>query len=160
MTHAALSELPDSIKEASSRPFKTAEDGDLMIWSEKFSVGVHAIDDQHHEIFDSLNDLQTAVIDHHDREVISSLLSQVAEGTRAHFASEEAMMAKSKYNGMALHALKHQRLLEQLDAFVARFNRGFELNEHSLIFMRDWFIPHILEADANFGLWYYEHCLS
>jgi hemerythrin len=66
-------------------------------------------------------------------------------------------MTTAKYAGTALHTIKHQHLLEQLDAFIARFNRGFDLTEHSLIFLRDWFIPHILEADLNFGLWYSEH---
>jgi hemerythrin len=130
---------------------------DLMIWSDKYSVGVASIDFEHHELFDAINDLQAVVMNHKEREVIDSLLSKVTEGTRAHFASEEALMAAAKYAGTALHTLKHQHLLEQLDAFIARFNRGFDLTEHSLIFLRDWFIPHILEADLNFGLWYSEH---
>jgi hemerythrin-like metal-binding protein len=132
---------------------------DLMIWDEKISVGISVIDTEHQDLFDAINDLHLAVLGHEDREAIRSLLTRVVDGTRAHFASEEALMEIVKYNGRALHALKHQHLMEQIDAFAARFNRGVELNEHSLIFIRDWFIPHIMESDTNFGLWYSEHCL-
>jgi hemerythrin len=140
--------------------FRQFMDEDLMIWSDKISVGVGVIDTEHKDLFDAINDLHIAVIGHEDRASISSLLIRVVEGTRAHFASEETLMEIVKYNGRALHALKHQYLQDQIDALVARYNRGIDLNEHSLIFIRDWFIPHILEADSLFGLWYGEHCLS
>lgn len=138
--------------------FRPPQPGDLMVWGSKYGVSVASVDRQHHEIFDAINDLQAAVVHHSDRETIGSFLNEVVDETRVHFATEEALMAASKYNGMALHTLKHQHLLEQLAAYVTRFNRGFELSDHSLNFLRDWFIPHILEADANFGHWYSEHC--
>jgi hemerythrin len=143
-----------------TRQLRPMHEDDLLIWSEMISVGLDTIDAEHQDLFDAINDLHLAVIGHEDRESVGSLLSRVAESTHAHFASEEALMESVKYNGKALHALKHQHLLDQLDAFVARFNRGTDLNEHSLNFIRDWAIPHILESDVNFGHWYREHCLS
>ena len=157
MTFMTSSEMPGTGPDLHEDRSLLSGAEDLMIWSDKYSVGVASIDNEHHELFDAINDVQAAVKNNEERGKIGSLLNTVAEGTRAHFASEEAMMAASKYNGMALHALKHQHLLEQADAFIARFNRGFDLNKHSLIFLRDWFIPHILETDLNFGLWYVEH---
>ncbi len=130
---------------------------ELMIWSKEYSVGVASIDDEHRGLFDAINEIHAAVKSNKERSEIGLLLGKVADGTRSHFASEEAMMIAAKYNGAALHTIKHQHLLEQVDAFIARFNRGFNLNEHSLTFLRDWFIPHIVEADANFGLWFAEH---
>lgn len=142
------------------RHFQQFMQDDLMVWSEEFSVGVGRIDAEHQDLFDAINDLHIAVLGHEDRVSIHSLLVRVAEGTRAHFISEEGLMGSVKYNGKALHALKHQRLMEQIDGLVARFNRGIDLDERSLLFIRDWFIPHILEIDKNFGFWYSEHCLS
>jgi hemerythrin-like metal-binding protein len=135
-------------------------DEDPMVWSEKYSIGIGVIDTPHEELFDAINDLYLAVFGEEDREVVSSLLTRLVEAAHAQFTAEEALMETVKYTGRALHALKHQYLLDQLDAFAARFHRGIELNEHSLIFIRDWAIPHILDADANFGHWYREHCLS
>lgn len=157
MAFMTSSEMPGTGPEVKDDRFRQPDVDDLMRWSDAYSLGVGIQDREHHVLFEAINDLQAAVVSHEERALIGSLLRTVAEGTRAHFVSEEAMMASTKYNGLALHALKHQRLLEQVDAFVARFNRGFDLNEHSLIFLRDWFIPHILEADSNFALWYSEH---
>ena len=140
--------------------FGSLQDGELMIWSEEYSVDAGNIDTEHKDLFDAINDLQVAVVGHEDRESVGLLLIRVDEGTHAYFASEEALMASVRYNGRALHALKHQHLTEQIDAFVARFHRGTDLNDNLLLFIRDWFIPHILEADKNFGHWFREHCLG
>ncbi|MFZ1087101.1 MAG: bacteriohemerythrin [Terracidiphilus sp.] len=159
MTYADSSTTPALSAPLPERPRRPFRDEDLMIWSEKIGVGIGVIDTEHQDLFDAINDLHVAVIGHEDRASVSSLLIRVVEGTRAHFTSEESLMERVKYNGKTLHALKHQYLLDQIDAFDARYRRGVDLNEHSLIFIRDWFIPHILEVDKNFGLWYSEHCL-
>jgi len=129
----------------------------LMVWSNKFSTGIGVLDKEHQALFEALNGVQAAVIAKEERGTIGALLHMVAEGTSAHFTSEETMMAASKYSGLALHILKHQHLLEQLNAFMARFHRGYNLDDHSLVFLRDWFIVHIQNDDLNFGLWLNEH---
>ena len=81
-------------------------------------------------------------------------LRKVAELTRAHFSSEEGMMTANKYPGVALHLFKHQYLMEQLDALLARVNRGgFKLTEYSLTFLHDWFNTHIQKEDRQFAVW-------
>jgi len=131
---------------------------DLMVWHHKYGVGVGVMDDDHRGLFDAINAVQAAVIRKESHAAIGSRLNALAQATRAHFAAEEALMAGAQYAGLALHALKHQRLLEQVVAFVTRYERGgFTLHEHSLNFLRDWLIPHIQEMDLNFGLWLNEH---
>jgi len=86
------------------------------------------------------------------------LLVMLAGKTRAHFTAEQALMDREKYAGRTLHVIKHQYLLQQLDAFVTRFNSGSSrLNEHSLHFLSDWLTTHILKEDKNFALWLNEH---
>ena len=68
------------------------------------------------------------------------------------------MMTASKYPGLMLHSMKHRYLLEQLNAFSARYRReASTINEHSLKFLRDWVVTHIQNEDLNFGLWLNEH---
>jgi hemerythrin-like metal-binding protein len=160
MTGAARSVTPDLSTQLPDQRLRQPKKDDLMIWSEAIAVGIGAIDTEHRNLFDAINDLQIAVIGHEDRESVSTFLVRVVEGTRDHFASEVALMETVKYNGTMLHALKHQHLMAQIDAVAARYNRGVDLTEHSLLFIRDWFIPHIQDADKNFGHWYREHCLS
>ena len=78
----------------------------------------------------AINDLQGAVLKDDQQGLTGPLLRRVAELTRAHFSSEEGLMAANKYPGMALHLFKHKYLVEQVDALQARVNRGgFKLTD-------------------------------
>jgi hemerythrin len=126
----------------------------LPTWSNEMSVGVEAMDREHRELDQAINELSAAVLHDDQQSLTGPLLRKVAEVTRAHFSSEENLMAVNKYPGMALHLFKHQHLMEQLDALQARVSRGgFKLNEHSLSFMHDWLNTHIQKEDAQLALW-------
>ena len=122
------------------------------------TIRIAVFDMEHEEIVRAINALQEAVEAGKDRSETAPLLSKLAALTITHFQSEEAMMAASKYPGLMLHALKHQRLLDQLAAFQSRHGRDSSpMNQHSLKFLRDWVTTHIQNDDLNFGLWQNEH---
>ncbi len=122
------------------------------------AIGIAAFDKEHEEIVAAVNALQQAVEAGKDRSETAPLLRKLAAQTIAHFQSEEAMMAASKYPGLLLHALKHQYLIDQLTAFQARYSRdNSTIDRHSLNFLRDWVNTHIQNDDLNFGLWQNEH---
>jgi hemerythrin len=128
-------------------------EADLPNRNGEMGVGVEAIDREHRELAQAINDLDAAV--RHDQQSLTGpLLRKVADVTRAHFSSEAALMAANRYPGMALHLFKHQYLTEQLDALQARVSRGgFKLDEHSLRFLRDWLNTHIQQEDLQFAAW-------
>jgi hemerythrin len=130
----------------------------LLNWSREFAIGIGIFDTEHREIVDELNELQAAVEGGLERGVTGPLLGKLASDTVTHFKAEETMMAAAKYPGLMLHEMKHERLLEQLNAFLARYSRdGSEMDRHSLNFLRDWVTTHIQSEDMNFGLWLNEH---
>jgi hemerythrin len=117
-------------------------------------VGVETIDREHRELSQAINDLHTAALQDGQQSLTGPLLRKVAEVARAHFSSEEGLMVSSNYPGMALHLFKHQYLMEQVDALLARVSRGgFKLTEYSMTFLHDWFNTHIQEEDTQFGVW-------
>ena len=127
-------------------------------WNRESVIGIGIFDQQHREIVDEINEVQAAVEAGMKQSVTGPLLTRLADNTVAHFKAEEAMMAASKYPGLMLHGMKHQRLLEQLKAFLGRYNRdGSMMDRHSLNFLRDWATTHIQSEDMNFGLWLNEH---
>jgi hemerythrin-like metal-binding protein len=130
------------------------KNSDTVNLSREMSIGIETVDHDHRELAQAINDLHAKVTDIDAQSLAAPLLRNVAELTRAHFCSEEMMMAVNSYPGAALHAFKHLYLMQQLDALVARVNRGgFKLNEHSLTFLRDWFNAHIQKEDAQFAIW-------
>jgi hemerythrin len=121
-------------------------------------IGIGIFDREHSALHDILNALQKEIEGRRDDDATGALLTDLARGIEAHFKSEEAMMEASKYPGLMLHAMKHQRLIEQLQALRARYNRDRTImNKHSLNFLRDWFATHIRNDDMNFSLWQNEH---
>lgn len=122
------------------------------------SIGIGVFDREHSALLDILNALQNEIEERRDDDAIEALLAALARGIEAHFKSEEAMMEASKYPGLLIHSMKHQRLLEQLGALRARYSRDSTImDKHSLSFLRDWFAAHIHNDDLNFGLWQNEH---
>jgi len=130
----------------------------LSVWSDELKLGIGSLDREHREQFEAIGEIQAAVGQNAERSVMGPLLIKLTVRTRAHFASEESMMGANKYPGLVLHALKHQYLLQQLDAFDARYERGgFTLTDHSLNFLSDWLTTHFQKEDLSFSLWLNEH---
>ena len=128
-----------------------------MDWSEELAIGVAAVDTEHRELIDAINDLEAAVVADGDRGRTIQLVARVAREARSHFASEETTMAAARYPGAALHALKHQRMADQIQAFLGRYSRDTSaLNGHVLNFLRDSLALHVTSEDANFGRWMQE----
>ena len=122
------------------------------------SIGVEVVDKEHRDLVDAINDLQVAVDDGQDRRRTIELVARVARESRSHFASEETEMSNARYPGAALHAVKHQRMADQIDAFLGRYSRDTSsLNNHVLSFLRDTLALHITSEDAIFGRWIREH---
>ena len=87
-----------------------------------------------------------------------AVLRQVAERARAHFSSEEAMLASTNYPGLAAHKLKHQTLIVEIEELLTRFDNGdLTLNDRSLNFLGYWFNAHTEHDDLPYGVWLNAH---
>jgi len=125
-----------------------------LTWSDRYAVGVQAIDDEHKELFDAIRAFDLAMTQNTEAAEIRGLLRNLTAATVKHFAHEEAAMREAKYPGLTLHCGNHRHLMEKLDAFTVRFSRGgAAINRHSLSFLRDWLVPHIENDDRRFANW-------
>lgn len=130
----------------------------LLTWDDKHSVGVQALDGEHLELYATINDLHDAVLQGNDRSQTAALLRQVADNARAHFLSEEAMLASTGYPGLAAHKLKHQVLVAEIEELLTRFENGdLTLNDRSLNFLGYWFNAHTEHDDLPYGAWLNAH---
>ena len=126
----------------------------LMTWNKNYSVGVQTLDGQHTGLFEILNDLHAAMMKGQAQSLTGPLLRKLLEYTNTHFKAEEAMMAGTKYPGLADHKIKHRDLVKQVEDYVARYEKGeITLNLHLLNFLRDWLTNHIQKVDKEYGPW-------
>ena len=130
----------------------------LLAWNQKYSVGVHTLDDQHTGLFNILNDLHEAMMKGQAQSLTGPLLKKLVDYTRSHFAAEEALLARTQYPGLKEHKALHVELVKQVEDYVERFDRGeITLNLHLLNFLRDWLTNHIQKTDREYGPWLNEH---
>lgn len=130
----------------------------FMTWNENLSVGVHALDDQHTVLVETLNDLHAAMMKGQARTITGKLLHSLVDYTRDHFAAEEKMMAATGYPELPQHRIKHQDLTKQVEEFVGRYEKGdITLSVNLLNFLSDWLTKHIQGDDQKYGPWMNEH---
>jgi hemerythrin-like metal-binding protein len=128
-----------------------------LTWSDRYAVGVEAIDDEHKQLFDAVRGLESAMARFAQPAEMGELLKKLSASTARHFADEEAMMREAKYPGLVLHMANHQRLMEKMEAFAARHSQsGVAVNQHALNFLRDWLLHHIENDDVRLGAWLHE----
>jgi hemerythrin len=126
----------------------------LFTFDKTYSVGIQFVDDQHAGLFDTLNELHSAMLKGRPNAVIGRLLQDLLAYTRSHFSAEEAMLAKAKYPGLGEHQAKHKMLTAQVADYVERHKRGeAALSVHLLNFLRDWLTSHILREDRAYSAW-------
>lgn len=120
-------------------------------WSNDLSVGIEEIDAQHKVLVDLLNQMHEAIQQRHATQVTSSIIDQLGEYTRVHFAVEESLMRILHYPEYERHKEEHEQLIEQLSELRAKLDTGkssisFELAH----FMRTWLTQHIMESDKRY----------
>lgn len=129
----------------------------LIEWSDKLSVGIQEIDEQHMVLVGLLNDLHTAIHEQHGGDACAAILDQLVDYTRIHFAVEESLMRILEFPDYEAHKDEHEELLLEVRKLQGKIAAGtanisFEL----LHFLRMWLTNHILDSDME----YTDHFLS
>ena len=125
---------------------------DLFHWSDEFSVHIQEVDEQHKVLVDLLNQLHTAIREHHGKATSREILDRLAEYTRTHFLLEESLMRLTHYPGFEIHKQQHEELMMQVQALQHKLDHEnaaitFEL----LHFLKNWLVQHINDSDKRFG---------
>jgi len=124
----------------------------ILSWSNKYSVGVKTLDDQHKGLLRVLNELHAAMMKGEAQKIAGPLLDKLMAGARDHFALEERMMSEARYAGMADHRAKHQELIVKLGNFIDRSRKGDNTMYVQLLnFLRDWLNDHMLQEDQEYA---------
>lgn len=123
-------------------------------WSQKYSVGIPAMDAQHRELVSLLNQIQNAILSGHSDGVTWELLDRLALYTVRHFKAEEALMSAVDYPEVVSHCQAHRKLTERVEQFIATREAGSSVHNFEMAeFLSDWLNHHILGSDKLYGEW-------
>lgn len=128
-----------------------------MEWSDKFSVGIPAIDSQHRELFKRINNLVVAIKEHRCKEEIDETITFLEDYARIHFSEEEKHMRRTHYNGYEEQLKEHGQYLAavadlKLQASLPRVpGSSYDLSATTNQVVVDWIVKHIIKVDTKFA---------
>ena len=120
----------------------------MIQWSERYEVGIAAIDGQHREMVDIANRLLAGLRAGRERDELVETLRELVRSAEHNIATEERLMQE---HGLAPahHAEEHQRLLEAIRHFDLRLDPGGLAD--AARFLHEWLLGHIDEDDRPFA---------
>ncbi|MGB9197092.1 MAG: bacteriohemerythrin [Terriglobales bacterium] len=121
-------------------------------WIESYSVGVAELDEHHQYFFCLLNILQDAIGEDKSESVVEMVLNELLEFARYHFTTEEELMRKANYPGLARHSEEHAIVAARLAKLKKSFQPGEKDNGFALLdLVRSWLVKHFEQADKEYS---------
>ncbi len=87
-----------------------------IVWGPGYELGIEDIDLQHHYFANLILRLARDFDAHSDAALRLGMLEELNAYARFHFTSEENLMQRAGYPGLAAHRALHHRLLDELSA--------------------------------------------
>jgi hemerythrin len=125
----------------------------LMTWTEKMSVGVKVLDDDHKKLVSMLNELHDGLQAGHGKEALGKILDGLINYTKIHFGREEQFFSKTAYADSAAHKKEHDELTRQVIDVQQKYKSGAvsTLSLEVMNFLKNWLIQHIQGSDKKYG---------
>lgn len=122
-----------------------------VVWNTRYNTGIQVIDEQHQELFATVDQLRKSVQNGLPREEVQELLTQLVRLSEQHFRTEEAFMAKYAYPDLTQHVAEHASMLTSLHELLAKFEEShLALALMVPTFMEGWLKHHISDGDFGF----------
>jgi hemerythrin len=93
-------------------------------WTDSFSVGNPAIDTQHRQLVDLVNELHDAMKAGKGQATLAHVFSSLVEYIEMHFRTEEAMFSVTDYPHQEMHVKEHRKLMEEAYELKEKFESG------------------------------------
>ncbi len=126
----------------------------VLKWDEKLSVGVEALDEQHKELFQSLEELVEAFQESRQDKQVSELIEFLDDYSLRHFRAEDDLMRLYGYPGSEHHRKEHQIFisrLENLKQDLATKGPSHALASQATHLLLKWIVSHIKNVDYELG---------
>lgn len=133
----------------------------MIQWKESYRLGIDIIDEQHKRLFDIAEEAETIMEmpEHVDRfDDIVSILDELRDYIKYHFAEEEKILLKLNYNKFFEHKVAHSDFIERIcEMDIEQIDEN--QSEHGLAILRmlmDWLVEHVLVKDKEWSEVYKE----
>jgi len=124
----------------------------LLSWTEKMSVGIAALDEEHQQLVAMLNELYAGVQGGTSQDALGHVLDELIGYTASHFKHEEHLFAQTGYPESAAHKKEHDALTQQVLDVQAQYKAGATgtLSMEVMAFLKTWLVTHIQGSDKKY----------
>jgi hemerythrin-like metal-binding protein len=125
----------------------------LINWSDKMSVGVASLDEEHKKLVDLLNELHDGIQAGKAYGVLAHVLDALVSYTANHFKHEEELFARTGYPASTEHKREHDHLTGQVMDIQSKLKSGDRetLSYEVVNFLKNWLFNHIQGSDKFYG---------
>jgi hemerythrin-like metal-binding protein len=122
----------------------------LLQWSDRYRIGIEAVDHEHRELIDLINRLHAELATRHAKLAVPGFFGDLLQGISAHFALEEKFMRERNYDQLTAHKADHERLLDEIRDIMDEFEQSDTIDSAELAKRLDaWFSRHFESHDAR-----------
>ena len=119
-------------------------------WSNKFSLGVNFLDEQHRYFFQILKDLEEISGESSCSEKLKQVFFSMVHYVEHFLIREEMYYKNNNYPGFDAHKKEHGILISEIVKMKDEYANGKEgICDKMKDFMNDWFHKHILGYDRK-----------
>lgn len=124
----------------------------FLEWNSSFLVNIKEIDEQHENLFKTINDLHNSLKIGEGEAFIKPILNSLVKEVIIHFQTEEKWMKKYHYPELQQHYQEHQAYISEIKGFIIKNKKRTPLLARDLLLsLGPWYRKHITEYDKKFG---------
>ncbi len=122
-------------------------------WSDEYSVGNAVLDNEHKQLFNILNELYTAFMNHETMEKLGGILSDLHNYTIYHFSHEEELLKERNHPLSLEHIRLHKDFIGKVASFKEKHENGLTVVQYEMMnFLNKWLIEHIQGTDKDYSV--------
>lgn len=121
-------------------------------WDQSLSVECELIDNQHRELINLVNELESSISTGLSSELLGRSLKFIVNYTRYHFSAEEELMKSIGYQELNRHKQIHDDLIQKVIDILKLMKEGHDPDFLDLVnYFITWVKKHVMEEDQKIG---------
>lgn len=92
-----------------------------IAWSERLSVGVAPMDEEHRRFIARVNEVNKAIVESEDKETVARRMHLMLAEAEQHFSHEEKLLAQWGYPQTDAHIAAHAEIRAQFERVMKQF---------------------------------------
>lgn len=126
----------------------------IMVWTDAFVLGVKEFDEHHRHLVGIINRLYDELSNDPAAGNVTGVIKELSDYANYHFTAEEQWMKDHSYPGLPQQIEEHARFSQRVAALKEEAIAGQTTTSALFYFLSDWLTTHILESDADYGVFY------